>query len=195
MSMTSSRKHLLMNTSEEIDVDAELDALSNRVDYSLVQGGEDLARRKSSMGYHYTSHARLASIQRSGLGGHPSSIEDHETELWLVTFVTGEKTIREALELLDKGGESRRGKAQDLVQQALDRVKDLRVLWYYKDASEFGTSKYSDVCVSFNLQEIGDWIGEHADLAYSFSDGADGHAVAWRGPAIPLELLSECDED
>jgi len=193
--MTTSRKRLRSNTSEEIDVDAELDALSDRVDYSLVQGGEDLARRKSDRGYHYTSHERLAHIQRSGLGGRPSSIEGHEIEPWLVTFGRDEETIREVLGLLDKGGEGRRGRAQDLVQQALDRVKDLRVLWYYRDSGHFGTSKYSDVCVSFNLQEIGDWIGEHADSAYSFDDGADGYAVAWRGPAIPLELLSECDED
>jgi hypothetical protein len=194
MPMTSFRKRLRLNPSEEIDLDAELGALSDRLDFSLVQEGEDLARSRSARGYHYTSHERLARVRRSGLGGHPSSIEDHEIELWLVTFVSDEETIREVLRLLAKGGEANRSEAQDLVQRALDRMKNLRVLWYYLDPDHPDTSKYADVCVSFNLQEIGDWIGEHADEAYAFGDGADGYAVAWRGPVIPLKLLSECDE-
>lgn len=188
---------------EAIDEALErLDEMIGQLDFSLVQEGEDLSfRKRTAMGYHYTSERNLQAIAREGLGG-KVAFEPHEFAFWLaMPYVAPDDA---ASVLLDAEKDQRRAysrgepsqKTLDKLQALLDEVPDLHVVWFYREPGMAGvTAGRRECCVKFNLHDVGEWLSQNADSVNQFTDHADGYAVAWIGPKIPPEFLEDCGEE
>ncbi|NCA17729.1 MAG: N-acetyltransferase [Betaproteobacteria bacterium] len=183
------------NSAEENLEDAKerLDEWIRHLDFSYVQEGSDLAfHRRDARGFHFTSQRNFDLIAKEGLGG-KVDFNEHEFPYWVaMPFIAPDDAARVLMrfESGDKNGAYRQ------LQALLDEVPDLRVVWFYRDPGMYGqTASSSQRCISFDLNEVGDWLAEHAESAHQFTDHADGYAVAWIGPRIPPAMLSECIEE
>lgn len=154
-------------------------------DYRVVLSGDDLVYGKSSVGYHDTSERMYPIILATGLGFHPGVVEAHELPFWIATFCSGKYARAASMKIL----EGKLTEASYLVSKGLASVKDLKVVWFYRERRMSGTSSYRDRRIKFELEPVGDWLTEHSDYVVTTDDGAGGYAIAWRGKAIPPSLL------
>jgi len=180
-----------------------LDELAQQLEWGFIQEGGDLTfRRRGAQGYHYTSERNFTAVRAQGLGRHPGLIEAHEVPYWFVMPFLAPTT---AAKLLARW-EAHSGRYGDLspeqhgvqidLEKALARIKNLRVVWFYREPNMAGsTAGANDRCIRFDLHDVGEWLAENTDAPHKFGDMADGYAIAWIGPPIPSTLLVECDED
>jgi len=181
-----------MDDDERDELLQTLDEWIRNEDFSLVQDGGDLSfRSPGARGYHYTSRAGLAKIAREGLGRHPGLFMDHELTAWVaMSFIPTDV----ALEAIRQTERRNVGRAIELVTESLAEETDLKVAWFYREEGFGGSTAGSNQeCVSFSLEEVGDWLAENAQSPQQFTDHADGYAVAWIGPPIPPHFLTGCD--
>lgn len=177
--------------------------LIQELDFYLIQEGEDLAfRQPDTQGYHYTSERGFEAAITKGLGRNPGFVEAHEVEYWLAMPFLAPTTAGKLLARWEAnpGRYGNLSPEQNAVQndlsKALERIKNLRVVWFYREPGMAGsTASARDRCIQFDLHTVGEWLAEHADSPHHFGDMADGYAIAWLGSPIPPALLTECEPD
>lgn len=172
----------------------DLDRLIQRVDYSLVQEGNDLSfGQEESFGFHYTSQRSADLILAGGLGAHPDHVEDHEFLPWIAMGFLRPSVSISLLREFEAGS---RLSAYRRLNTELKKLRYLKVVWFYREPEMGGrTASYNEICLKIPLDAVGDWIGNNSSVAYQFDDQADGYALAWLGRKIPARFVVPCDDD
>jgi hypothetical protein len=180
----------------------ELQRLCERLDYSLMQSGEDVGRRLDrygGRGYHDTSPERAALIKREGLGNHPGltyhgggGIEGHESPFWMCAWAHPDVAAR----LLKRGRENgwrdwvEHEVADALSKHLAQRYPNLKAVWFYETKAGGGISKYAGARCSFDLRKVVEWLSANAeDGPYLYNGHDTGWCLSWDGPRIPPKFL------
>ena len=180
----------------------ELQRLCERLDYSLMQSGEDIGRRLDrygGRGYHDTSPERAALIKREGLGNHPGltyhgggGIEGHESPFWMCAWAHPDVAAR----LLKRGRENgwrdwvEHEVADALSKHLAQRYPNLKAVWFYETKAGGGISKYAGARCSFDLRKVVEWLSANAeDGPYLYNGQDTGWCLSWDGPRIPPKFL------